>query len=174
MTAAGGVWRANPPSVRPRRPTSRPATCICTVRPANDAKPAWAIRWAAAVTTRYPWREACAAGPCIYNLACDRHPLLADALEDAVYIDAGILAHCREPGEHVMRMWPPPASLLHPSGRLTNGNFAPGCARKRASVSSDRSGASRSVCGWSGEPPGNPRQCYHRSKPHAHNPLVQN
>jgi hypothetical protein len=48
--------------------------------------------------------EACAAGPCIRNRAFDRHPLLADALEDAVYIDAGILAHCREPGEHVMRM----------------------------------------------------------------------
>jgi hypothetical protein len=47
--------------------------------------------------------DACAAGPCIYNLAFDR-PLLADALEDAVYIDAGILAHCRKPREHVMRM----------------------------------------------------------------------
>jgi hypothetical protein len=38
------------------------------------------------------------------NHAFDRHPLLADALEDAVYIDAGILAHCRKLGEHVMRM----------------------------------------------------------------------
>jgi hypothetical protein len=46
----------------------------------------------------------CAAGQCIFNLALDRHPLLADALEDAVYIDAGILAHCRELGEHVLRM----------------------------------------------------------------------
>jgi hypothetical protein len=48
--------------------------------------------------------EVCAAGPCICNLACDRQPLLADALEDAVYIDAGILAHGGEPGEHAMRM----------------------------------------------------------------------
>jgi hypothetical protein len=82
--------------------------------------------------------EVCAAGPCICNLACDRQPLLADALEDAVYIDAGILAHGGEPGEHAMRMWQPPASLLHPSCRSTNGGFPPGCARKRASVSSDR------------------------------------
>ena len=56
------------------------------------------------MTPRYSWHEACAAGPCICNLACDRQPLLADAMEDAVYIGAGILAHCREPGEHVLRM----------------------------------------------------------------------
>ena len=73
--------------------------------PANDAKPAWAIRWAAAVTPQYPSYEACAAGPCIYNLAFDRRPLLADSLEHAVCIDAGILAHCREPGEHVRGCW---------------------------------------------------------------------
>jgi hypothetical protein len=48
--------------------------------------------------------DACAAGQCINSLAFDRRPRLADALEDAVYIDAGILVHCREPGEHVMRM----------------------------------------------------------------------
>jgi hypothetical protein len=48
--------------------------------------------------------EARGAGPCIYILACDRHPLQADALEEAMYIAAGILAHCREPDEHVMRM----------------------------------------------------------------------
>jgi hypothetical protein len=112
MTAAGFVRRANPSPVRPRRPTSRPATCICPVRPANDARPAWAIGWAAAVTPRYPLHEACAAGPCIYNLAFDRHPLLADAVDDAVYIDAGILAHCREPGEQVMMMWPPPPAII--------------------------------------------------------------
>ncbi len=50
MTPAGGVRRANPPPVRPRWPTSRPATGICPVCPAQDARPAWAIRWAAAVT----------------------------------------------------------------------------------------------------------------------------
>jgi hypothetical protein len=58
MIAAGGVRRANPPPVRPRWPTSRPATCIGPVRPANDARPAWAIRWAAAVTPQYPLHEA--------------------------------------------------------------------------------------------------------------------
>jgi hypothetical protein len=112
MTAAGCVWRANPPPVRPRRPTSRPATGICLVCPANDARPAWAIRWAAAVTPRYSWHEACAAGPCIYNLAFDRHPLLADTLEEAMCIDAGILAHCCEPGEHVLRVLPPAAASV--------------------------------------------------------------
>jgi hypothetical protein len=78
--------------------------CIGPVRPANDARPAWAIRWAAAMTPRCPLHDACAAGQCINNLTFDRRRLLADALEDAVYIDAGILVHCREPGEHVMRM----------------------------------------------------------------------
>jgi hypothetical protein len=47
----------------------------------------------------------CAAGQCIFNLAFGRHPLLADALEDAVYINAGILVHCRESGEHVRGCW---------------------------------------------------------------------
>jgi hypothetical protein len=65
---------------------------------------AWAIRWAAAVTPRYPLHVACAAGPCIYNLAFDRHPLLADALDNAVYIDAGIPAHYPKLGEHELRM----------------------------------------------------------------------
>ena len=45
-------------------------------------------------TPRYPLHQACAAGQCIYYLAFDRSALLADALEDAVYIGAGILAHC--------------------------------------------------------------------------------
>jgi hypothetical protein len=57
------------------------------------------------MTPRYLLHEACAAGPCIYNLAFGRHPLLADALEDAVYINAGILVHCRESGEHVRGCW---------------------------------------------------------------------
>jgi hypothetical protein len=35
----------------------------------------------------------------------DRLPLLADALEDAGCADAGLLAHCREPGEHVRGCW---------------------------------------------------------------------
>jgi hypothetical protein len=56
------------------------------------------------VTPRYPLHVACAAGPCIHILAFDRRPLLADALEEAMCIDAVILAHRREPGEHVMRM----------------------------------------------------------------------
>jgi hypothetical protein len=57
-----------------------------------------------AVTPRNPLHEACAAGLSIYNRAFDRPRLRADAREDAVYIDAGILAHCRKPREHVMRM----------------------------------------------------------------------
>ena len=32
-------------------------------------------------------------------------PILADALEDAGCADAAILAHCREPGEHVRGCW---------------------------------------------------------------------
>jgi hypothetical protein len=112
MTAAGGVRRANPPWVRSRRPTSRLATRICPVRPANDTRPAWAIRWAAAVTPQYPSHEACAAGPCIYILAFDRRPRLANALEEAMCIDAGILAHCREPGEHMLRLLPPAAASV--------------------------------------------------------------
>ena len=37
--------------------------------------------------------------------AFDRLPLLADALEDAGCTNAAILAHCREPGEHVRGCW---------------------------------------------------------------------
>ncbi len=37
--------------------------------------------------------------------AFDCLPLLADALEDAGCTDADILAHCREPGEHVRGCW---------------------------------------------------------------------
>jgi hypothetical protein len=32
-------------------------------------------------------------------------PILADALEDAGCAEAAILAHCREPGEHVRGCW---------------------------------------------------------------------
>ena len=32
-------------------------------------------------------------------------PILADALEDAGCTDADILAHCRQPGEHVRGCW---------------------------------------------------------------------
>src|SRR5262245_6435275 len=37
--------------------------------------------------------------------AFDRLPILADALEDAGCTDAGLLAHCRGPGLHVMGCW---------------------------------------------------------------------
>jgi hypothetical protein len=37
--------------------------------------------------------------------AWDRMPILGDALEDAGCIDETILAHCREPGEHVRGCW---------------------------------------------------------------------
>jgi hypothetical protein len=37
--------------------------------------------------------------------AFDRLPILADALEDAGCDNADILAHCREPGEHVRGCW---------------------------------------------------------------------
>jgi hypothetical protein len=37
--------------------------------------------------------------------AFDRLPILADALEDAGCDDADILAHCRQPGEHVRGCW---------------------------------------------------------------------
>ena len=39
------------------------------------------------------------------DCAFDRLPLLADALEEAVCDDAAILAHCRQPGEHVRGCW---------------------------------------------------------------------
>jgi hypothetical protein len=35
----------------------------------------------------------------------DRLPILADALEEAGCTNAGILAHCRQPGEHVRGCW---------------------------------------------------------------------
>ncbi len=37
--------------------------------------------------------------------AFDRLPVLADALEEAGCADPAILAHCREPGEHVRGCW---------------------------------------------------------------------
>jgi hypothetical protein len=37
--------------------------------------------------------------------AFDRLPVLADALEEAGCTDADILAHCRQPGEHVRGCW---------------------------------------------------------------------
>ena len=37
--------------------------------------------------------------------AFDRLPILADALEEAGCTDAVILAHCRQPGEHVRGCW---------------------------------------------------------------------
>ena len=37
--------------------------------------------------------------------AFDRMPVLADALEEAGCYDADILAHCRQPGEHVRGCW---------------------------------------------------------------------
>jgi hypothetical protein len=37
--------------------------------------------------------------------AVDRMPILADALEEAGYKDAEILAHCRGPGPHVRGCW---------------------------------------------------------------------
>jgi hypothetical protein len=37
--------------------------------------------------------------------AFDRLPVLADALEDAGCQDLNILAHCRQPGEHVRGCW---------------------------------------------------------------------
>jgi hypothetical protein len=42
----------------------------------------------------------------IYNdRAFDRLPILADALEDDGCTDLDILAHCRQPGEHVRGCW---------------------------------------------------------------------
>src|SRR5262249_32691175 len=37
--------------------------------------------------------------------AFDRMPVLADALEDAGCTERAILAHCRQPGEHVRGCW---------------------------------------------------------------------
>jgi len=37
--------------------------------------------------------------------AFDRMPILADALEEAGCANADILAHCRQPGEHVRGCW---------------------------------------------------------------------
>jgi hypothetical protein len=56
--------------------------------------------------------DACAAGLSIYNRAFNRHPLLANAVEDAVCIDAGILARYREPGENVLTLLPPAAAKI--------------------------------------------------------------
>ena len=39
------------------------------------------------------------------DLAFDRLPILADALEDAGCTNADILNHCRQPGEHVRGCW---------------------------------------------------------------------
>jgi hypothetical protein len=42
----------------------------------------------------------------IYDEPCFNHlPILADALEDAGCDDDAILAHCRQPGEHVRGCW---------------------------------------------------------------------
>jgi len=42
----------------------------------------------------------------IYDGGAFEHlPILADALEDAAYDNADILAHCRQPGEHVRGCW---------------------------------------------------------------------
>ncbi len=42
----------------------------------------------------------------IYNeLAFDRMPILADALQDAGCENEDILTHCRQPGEHVRGCW---------------------------------------------------------------------
>jgi hypothetical protein len=37
--------------------------------------------------------------------AFDRLPILADALEESGCHDPDILAHCRQPGEHVRGCW---------------------------------------------------------------------
>jgi hypothetical protein len=37
--------------------------------------------------------------------AFDRMPILADALQDAGCTNEDVLAHCREPGEHVRGCW---------------------------------------------------------------------
>ena len=37
--------------------------------------------------------------------AFDRLPIMADALEEAGCTNADILAHCRQPGEHVRGCW---------------------------------------------------------------------
>jgi hypothetical protein len=37
--------------------------------------------------------------------AFDRMPILADALQDAGCDDEAVLAHCREPREHVRGCW---------------------------------------------------------------------
>jgi hypothetical protein len=37
--------------------------------------------------------------------SCGGLPILADALEDVGCTDADILAHCRQPGEHVRGCW---------------------------------------------------------------------
>jgi hypothetical protein len=48
----------------------------------------------------YPWRQL----PSGY-LGSHRLAVLADALEEAGCIDADILNHCRQPGEHVRGCW---------------------------------------------------------------------
>jgi hypothetical protein len=45
------------------------------------------------------------AQPIYDELAFDRLPILADALEDAGSTNADILNHCRQPGEHVRGCW---------------------------------------------------------------------
>jgi hypothetical protein len=58
--------------------------------------------------TKRPWQKAKVVklAQSIYDdRAFDRMPILADALEDAGCQDADILAHCREPGQHVRGCW---------------------------------------------------------------------
>ncbi len=54
------------------------------------------------------WRTATVTGlaQTIYDdRAFDRHPILADALEDAGCTNTDILQHCRQPGEHARGCW---------------------------------------------------------------------
>jgi hypothetical protein len=60
------------------------------------------------VTIAPAWRTSNVAGlaEAIYaDLAFDRLPILADALEDAGCANGDILNHCRQPGEHVRGCW---------------------------------------------------------------------
>jgi hypothetical protein len=54
------------------------------------------------------WNDACVTklAEAIYDgLAWDRLPVLADALEEAGCTDTDVLAHCRQPGDHVRGCW---------------------------------------------------------------------
>ncbi|MFO0800390.1 MAG: hypothetical protein U0804_23220 [Gemmataceae bacterium] len=61
------------------------------------------------------WRTAAVVGLArgiLEELAFDRMPVLADALEDADCCDADLLAHCRGEGPHVRGCWVVDAVLL--------------------------------------------------------------